>query len=1026
MKYYLLFISVLFLSVYSVAQQLRIIKDNVNCTYGLKDEAGNWVVQPTYILIQRYNSGYFAAKNELGEGLLSPTGKPIIECKYDQLRPIQSKWLIVEGYMLDSYQRPSGQSVFFQGNLSDQAVILNARGKEIFQISRYDGVQFDGEAHLLIYGNSPLTSTYIDTLGNVLINKTPGAILPFGSNEFSLHGNGLESYSKVVQGNVRLINKKGEYPLDKQFERAIFGPNKQICFEQDSKYGEMTTSGKLLIAPNYRRQLNLQYSTQRTWVIYSETEHEGLMNPDGTVILEPIYDKIDQARTGSEYEVFWRVQKDGNYGAVDHKGKMVIPLLFDQLNFVYYRSIDGENLITRFLIEKEGKFAYISPNFSPGAIEWYDRLQQIGQSDYSIDATTEFKFVTEQEGKLGLLNADGSRLSKCIYDLRIQFPGNANRHYFSKGLEVFQYNCDIQTFVPIKLSVAASTDKYIIFSDQPYFIKGVVSDNGKEFVSLSFQSNYQEVFGNMMVLNRSETADWEIINTITQEKILIPFIAKIKPFAHKKFIFETRYGKVGILDEDGNILVKADYLELHHNSKSTHLWAMIVTKSRTKKWMLIDEFGKHLISDTLTETFLVNSGDVVMTIDGKNGLFSTNEFKWKIEPKYPCLFKSLGDFYIASEAINRKGILRSDGSIVLPFEYQSIVLLTTNCQEYYDCNQGENLKIRWLARKGSTEIMVDQNGQMVDSYMDILVFKEAILFADRAYIDPFSPLMMTAQIDSDLSTVSSEEKIIPTRLSDEFYYPQVSSFRSFPILESSSFIGVNQSKSKENVNVQTINSALRNSIFHAVNEDWNRDLAHCSLDYRDIVLMSDDTHQPLEATVQPENYFIQDLKTDCACSEQNNTQIRGYGYGSKYYRLKTNGAQFASMEIGFYGENDYRYLTMSQGPPPPPPAKPINFVIRNGSGVSLNLKDIFPSDALLLEEFITALKLRDDLKLDCSNLENMVKQINGRFSLSKEGVHLHYPSYDHWHNQPINFLIPLERLNLHEETKWLVPILTAQ
>lgn len=106
----------------------------------------------------------------------------------------------------------------------------------------------------------------------------------------------------------------------------------------------------------------------------------------------------------------------------------------------------------------------------------------------------------------------------------------------------------------------------------------------------------------------------------------------------------------------------------------------------------------------------------------------------------------------------------------------------------------------------------------------------------------------------------------------------------------------------------------------------------------------------------------------------------------------------------------------------------LNFVYQKGKAVPVELKDIFPSDSILMQEFVIALQKRDDLKLDCSSLEMMIGLIDGKFSLSESGVHLYLNQQStnvYGISQPVKLLIPSENLSNHSESSWIVPILTS-
>ena len=106
--------------------------------------------------------------------------------------------------------------------------------------------------------------------------------------------------------------------------------------------------------------------------------------------------------------------------------------------------------------------------------------------------------------------------------------------------------------------------------------------------------------------------------------------------------------------------------------------------------------------------------------------------------------------------------------------------------------------------------------------------------------------------------------------------------------------------------------------------------------------------------------------------------------------------------------------------------KVYNLVYTNGTAKSIQLSDIFPSDSVLMSEFITSLKKRDDLKLDCSSLEMMIEMIGGKFTLGTDGVRLHLSQTNinsYGVSEPVTLLIPIENLDNHAESKWIVPIL---
>lgn len=1021
MKQILLCISILLSTAFCQAQEFRIIKDNVNCSYGLKDKNGNWFIEPIYILIQEYSSGYFLMKDVLGDGLLSPSGKWVIECKYDQLYPAQPKWQIIGENQQGNIAHPPGTSFFFHAHSGDQKILLNSRGKQIAAFSKLETLEFDGNAHLLIYGNLTSTTSYLDTTGKILINKLPGEILPFGQNEFSLSGKKAEAYSKVMTGNVRLINRKGEYPLTEQFDRAILASDNRICFEVNSKYGEMTTGGTLLIEPKFRRKVRLSSSPHQkgSWEIYSETDKVGLMKPDGTVILKPIYDEVKRPNWNSDMERLWLVNKAGLVGVFDDEGKMILPVRYDEITFIHDNSTSEQEFRTNFIVEKDGKFAYLCPTQPTTPNAWYDGINAIYDSYHSPRVSFSVKLITKQNGKFGILNVDGTVQSKCIYDGHAERRTSSKSHFFWKDLDVLEFNFSSANIKPTKWAVHFASERFILFTDSRSYIAGTLSENGLKLRSLDARDQRYNFLGNMMIVNRATSSEWEIYHTKTQEKIELKNVANITAFSSNRFLLQTRKNRFGIINEDGKLIVDPIFLEFKQNYKSTHTWASTgKNEIGEDRWILIDENGAQVFSDTVTETFRVNSGDFLITVDDKTGLFDTETFNWKIEPNYPCLFKSFDDYYIAAFAQNKKGILRADGTLLLPFDYQFIQVIASDRYENRETTQNTTPEIRWLAKSRRGEILVDQNGNQLSSAQSIRAFKESLLFGDTSFLDSF--------MGNEPKEIS-KKKLISLNQSNGIQLVQESLFysltpqktenvRNFPSIDYSNIIPISNELTQVQIRTKKraiwSNPDLKRCVFDSINAHWNGDQDLCTdLFGRSLI------------TVKQEKTIAQEFKDECNCSKQKYSQNRGYNFHSQFYRLDSIGKQFVSITYGYHPIMDDRFMTMSQPPPPPPPAEHINVVYKNGKAISIQLNDIFQSDSILLQEFILALQQRDDLKLDCSSLETMISTINGRFSLSKEGVRLYYHGFDNWSNQAIEFLIPLERLKLHNESEWIVSIL---
>ncbi len=83
----LLFSGVNFISISINAQDYRIVKDNIACLYGLKDESGNWKIEPQYMQMEKMaRAGHYKVMQNGGWGVINYWGKIILPMDYSEIR----------------------------------------------------------------------------------------------------------------------------------------------------------------------------------------------------------------------------------------------------------------------------------------------------------------------------------------------------------------------------------------------------------------------------------------------------------------------------------------------------------------------------------------------------------------------------------------------------------------------------------------------------------------------------------------------------------------------------------------------------------------------------------------------------------------------------------------------------------------------------------------------------------------------------------------------------------------------------
>ncbi|MFK7785053.1 MAG: WG repeat-containing protein [Crocinitomicaceae bacterium] len=976
MKRSLLVLMVLLMSACSFAQDLRVIKDNINCTYGIKDKEGNWVVEPTYILIEEYNTGYFRVRDEIGQGMLTPNGKPLLPCIHDNIKFSAGGWHIINAYNGPRVDLSKQSHGFFYTRHRNKLIVYTLSGEKIGTFEDNTELVLDTDFSLIAYNRVSRHAKYIDSSGQVLIDSISGRIQPFSGRQYTMvadevyqNGNG--------SGNARVINRKGESTLSISVDEALI-EGETICFSVDKKFGVVSLTGDTIIAPKYKRLdgiLSLKKSL--LWVIYDDNDRAGLMKNTGRVLVEPIYDKMYQLKSIAPKEIAWMVEKGGRFGVLNSHGSELIPMNYDKLyliNFVWAQG-NYRNVTTRYIGIDQGKHYFLNHQGVEFSSEAYDSLIPVYSQSYSYSRTMTHGIITKRNGKYGVLNPDGTELAACTYDLC--YKASDTRYLLGQGQNLTGYNFSQNNIGANDWKFILSDQKMNIYSFQNRYI--ALTEKGTVYSNLQSFQRYE----NLLVSMEADSRKLVFYHLKTSRRLPLKNIQSLQNQGKERYQITTGNGKQGLIDGSGEMIIDTIYNNLEINSRSSKIWASKMVGNRYVN-VLLDSAGRQVLPNQFDATFQINSGDQVVSQNQKKGIIDTKTLKWKIRPDYLCLIQLFDDYYYVGNEFNKKGIIRSSGKVILPAQYDSLILVYANCQMNGMCPSNDQTEIRWLAQKGNTEYVVDQNGKLTTSKLSIRKLKEHLLF------------------------------------DDDTTFGMYNYFRVFPVLDYTPSLHFLRGLTMQQIQLKRAalweNKVLKNEVLDTVNRIWSAQKSTCNQGYYTwTVTIEGDQNKP--------NQLAEKAKKSCQCYESNR-----YGYGATpfVYQLQSIGPKFVTLDI-FYQNQNYgwdqpriRALTLV------PNNTHINLIEEEGKARYLTLDGIFPDEDMLMQEFIEALKQRDDLKLECSSLENMLAMINGSFSLSEDGIVLYLNQSnqnDYYGNSSVELLIPNKNLEKLEGSKWIVPFL---
>lgn len=293
---------------------------------------------------------------------MSPTGKWIVECKYDRIGTARPFWQLLSEHEVYRENSTFDKDFFLFGFLGERKMLLNSRGETLYDLSIHDRLEFDGNVYMRIIKPNTRTTVYLDTAGNILFDDFPRGILLFGKRDFSLQGDEIRHHSDIMIGNVRLINRLGDTLLDEQFDQArLVGEDRihfirglevsEVSFEKDQikqttytpflklknkiiyfdsisyMLAELSANGSEIVSLN---SLNINSDFYGNMYIAENSRSKPLLVYNWrTKKILPLKNLRGIARESKDrYTIFTR---NSHYGVVDKNGKLIVDTLYSAI-----------------------------------------------------------------------------------------------------------------------------------------------------------------------------------------------------------------------------------------------------------------------------------------------------------------------------------------------------------------------------------------------------------------------------------------------------------------------------------------------------------------------------------------------------------------------------------------------------------------------------------------------------------------------------------------------------------------------
>ncbi|MFN3402735.1 MAG: WG repeat-containing protein [Cytophagaceae bacterium] len=324
--------------------QFRSVKGGL---WGYIDRDGNFIIEPKYVSAGDFRKDRAIVSTTRGYGLINTKDEFIIKDRFSNIIYISGTrdsllYTITNSAksgIMNKDARIIIDPVFEDiGNFSEGLAkaknkgrwgFIDSSGEPVVDFAYFDAKDFHEGLAAVKKGNK---YGYVNKSGQLVI-------LP----EFDFAGDFHNGLAPVkVKGKFGYIDANGNLKIPFKYNKAGEFHGNYALAKTKRKYGIITSEGRWKFHPSFRKVIYLDKN-----YILIKKKHYGLINPEGKLILQCKYKKIESFSES----LACVTKKDGKTGYVDSTGKFVVPAIYKSgTSFAEGKAV----------VLSEGKYGYIN------------------------------------------------------------------------------------------------------------------------------------------------------------------------------------------------------------------------------------------------------------------------------------------------------------------------------------------------------------------------------------------------------------------------------------------------------------------------------------------------------------------------------------------------------------------------------------------------------------------------------------------------------------------------------------------
>ncbi len=383
--------------------------------------------------------------------------------------------------------------------------------------------------------------------------------------EYEIEKISVENYEYFIlrqDGQYGVINKAGDVVIQPEYANVII-PNPQkavfVCYDENNDTKILNQSGEQIfseyakIEPIRLKNIASDLMYEKNLLTYRQDEKVGLINLEGKVIADPIYESIE----GLPYkEGELLVKLEGKYGVINNKGNDLVDPEYDQITVDNYTTAEEGYKRAGYIVsnttENGYRYGYVDIDGNVLLQPEYTEVSRI----INVEDNDNIYLIVAQNGQYGMMKNQEQVIGNEYQS--ISYNSESNTLTLEKTKRYGVATLDGKVVIPVEFSQIDSTGKYIYATDidgnvEVYKEDGNPADvEGNVYILETGNENYQ------IKIDNTQGSAYSILNK-DGEQITTQNYSYINYLYDNYFIVSVTGGKVGVINDKEEPIIGIQY-----------------------------------------------------------------------------------------------------------------------------------------------------------------------------------------------------------------------------------------------------------------------------------------------------------------------------------------------------------------------------------------------------------------------------------------------------------------------------------